>query len=39
MYINPFWLGVFTTLGAECAAVVAAAIVSLIQKKKGEKDG
>lgn len=38
MYINPFWLGVFTTLGAECAAVVMAAIVSVIQKKKGEEE-
>lgn len=37
MYVDPFWLGVITTIGAECAAVVAAAIVSLIQKKKGEK--
>lgn len=37
MYVNPFWLGVLTTIGAECAAVVAVAVVSLIQKKKGEE--
>ena len=28
MYVNPFWMGVLTTIGVELLAIVVAALVS-----------
>lgn len=36
MYIDPFILGVITTLGVECMALVVTAIIRTIKEKDDE---
>lgn len=35
MYVNPFWMGVLTTIGVELLAIVVAAVAS--EWRKDEK--
>lgn len=37
MYIEPFWCGVLTTVGAEFVALIIYAITSEIRKNKKDK--
>jgi len=34
MYINPYWAGVLTVIGAELLLLVAAAFVKMVKEKK-----
>lgn len=36
MYINPFWVGVAATIGAEIAVIILAGIVGSVRRNKNK---